>query len=64
MLVLSFQQEDSFIIFPARDIKPNMTVAELFKDGPILIKCTRGGGQWGIEAPQELKILRSELCDL
>ena len=51
-------------IFPDDDIDPNMTVQELFRDGPIEIKVksySSTQARFTIRAPKELLILRDEL---
>ena len=37
MLLLVRHENESLFIQPAKDVDPNMTIAELFKDGPLEI---------------------------
>jgi carbon storage regulator CsrA len=63
MLVLMRKTGESILIYP-EDIPDNMTVAELFADGPIKITVTSTKGpqcQLGFDAPQELTIVRDEI---
>ena len=64
MLVLTRRAGESIHIYPSADIPPDMTVAELFKDGPFEIhirKINPGQVRISIKAPHELTILRNEL---
>jgi len=68
MLALTRKPGESILIYPEDDLPEDMTVAELFKDGPIEIKLVdarikRGTihSKIGINAPDELIILRDEL---
>ncbi len=64
MLVLTRRPGEAIQIYPSGDIRPDMTVAELFRDGPLEIHITRihpGQARISIKAPRELAILRTEL---
>ena len=64
MLVLSRKKGQSLYIYPSPDINPDMTVAELFKDGPIkvrIVEMSRNQVKVGIDASRDLKVLRDEL---
>ena len=64
MLTLTRKPNQGFIIDLDSEANPNMTVAELFRDGPIDVVIQAAVGQKisvGIDAPAELKILRDEL---
>jgi len=64
MLVLTRRPGESLLIFPADDIDKAMTVAELFRDGPIevhLRDIKANQVRLGIEAPKALAVLRDEL---
>lgn len=64
MLVLTRRTGESIHIYPSADIPPDMTVAELFRDGPFEIhirKINPGQVRISIKAPRELTILRHEL---
>jgi len=66
MLSLSRKQNESLFIIPNLDVNPNMTVAELFKDGPIEIyvhDLRKTQIKIGIQAPQELNIVRGEMIN-
>jgi len=59
MLVLMRRTGESILIYP-----DDMTVAELFADGPIKITVTSTKGpqcQLGFEAPPELAIVKDEI---
>ena len=64
MLVLTRRPGESLLIFPAKDIDKNMTVAELFRDGPITVSIQdikENQVKVGVEAPRTLAVLRDEL---
>jgi len=66
--MLSFKRNDgeSFYIYPDRDTDPDMTLAELFKSGPIeVMVCQRGfgGTQVGVAAPKTLTIRRDDFIE-
>ena len=61
MLVLSRRADESIVIQPAEGVDENMTLAQLFADGPIQITLLGGTGRrikMGIEAPEHLAIRR------
>ena len=62
MLVLSRRTDESIEIQPEDGADLNMTLAQLFADGPILIMFLGGTGRrikMGIEAPEQLSIRRT-----
>lgn len=63
MLAISRRPGQSIYIYPAGDIDPEMTVAQLFSGGPIKLTTDIRNGQIkiGIAAPRELTVLREEL---
>ena len=64
MLVLQRKENQPLVIFPSENISPDMTVAELFKDGSIEIHVTDSKAnsvRLGLSLPDELIALRSEL---
>ena len=64
MLVLTRRDSESIHIRPDAALDPQMTVAELFADGPIVVHVVGIKGRQakiGIEAPPTLDIARSEL---
>jgi len=64
VLVLERKSGESILIYPNDDIKPDMTVEELFSDGPIrvAVKCRDHiAVKLAIDAPHKMKILRREL---
>jgi len=66
MLVLSRRKDESLLIYPSLDVAPDMTVAELFKDGPIkvmLTGITNKQASIGIDAPRSLAVARAEVVD-
>jgi carbon storage regulator CsrA len=65
MLVLSRRADESIVIQPAEGVDENMTVAQLFADGPIQITLLGGTGRrvkMGIEAPEHLSIRRKDVA--
>jgi sRNA-binding carbon storage regulator CsrA len=52
MLVLSRRADESIVIQPADGVDGNMTMAQLFANGPI---------KMGIEAPEQLAIRRKDV---
>ena len=63
MLVLSRRNAESIRIVPAEDGDPNMTVAELFANGPIevtVLGTTGARVKLGISAPTALAIWRHD----
>jgi sRNA-binding carbon storage regulator CsrA len=63
MLVLSRRADESIVIQPADGVDANMTMAELFANGPILITLLGGTGRrikMGIDAPEQLAIRRKD----
>ncbi len=66
MLVLERKTGESILIYPNEDIRPEMTVGELFSKGPIkvAVKCRdQSAIKLAIDAPYNMKILRYELLD-
>ncbi len=66
MLVLERKSGESILIYPHEDIRPEMTVEELFSNGPIkvAVKCRDHSAiKLAIDAPNNMKILRNELLD-
>ena len=64
MLVLSRRENESFLIYPSPDISPDMTVAELFEDGPIHVRLgeiSRTQAKIVIDASRALSVIRAEL---
>ncbi len=64
MLILAQRLDESITIEPSSNIPPEMTVAELFKNGLIRIKCSalyESAVKLSIQAPRTLKIMREEL---
>lgn len=64
MLTLTRKNQESIIIQPDQEIDPNMTIGELFADGPIKVVVHRiksGSAAISISAPEQLKVVRSEL---
>jgi len=65
MLVLSRRADESIVIQPADGADANMTVAQLFANGPIQITLLGGTGRRvkvGIEAPEQLAIRRKDVA--
>ncbi len=65
MLVLSRRSDESVLIQPADGVDENMTLAELFANGPIQIILLGAPGlrvKMGIVAPEQLSIRRKDLA--
>ena len=65
MLVLSRRADESIVIQPADGVDANLTMAQLFAKGPILITLLGGTGRrvkMGIEAPEQLAIRRKDIA--
>ena len=63
MLVIRRRSDESIVIQPAEGADANMTLAELFANGPIQITLLGGTGRqikMGIEAPEHLAIRRKD----
>jgi sRNA-binding carbon storage regulator CsrA len=63
VLVLSRRADESIVIQPAEGTDKEMTLKDLFANGPILITLLGGTGRrvkMGIEAPAELTIRRKD----
>lgn len=66
MLTLTRKTNESIIITPAKEIDTNMTVSELFNQGPIEIrfnKIRHDSASVSIQAPRVLELIRSELLE-
>ncbi|MBI1194496.1 MAG: hypothetical protein GC138_01435 [Gammaproteobacteria bacterium] len=65
MLVLTRRQGEYVLVYPS-NIDSTMTVAELFRDGPIEVhvgSINKNQVRLNIKAPGELTILRNELVN-
>lgn len=63
MLVLSRRSEESIVIAPAEGVDSDLTLKDLFANGPIQITLLGGNGRrvkMGIDAPAELSIRRKD----
>ncbi len=63
MLIVSRRDAESILIRPGDDIDPNMTLADLFKNGPIEITIFSSNGKrvkMGVQAPAQLSIWRKQ----
>jgi len=61
MLIVSRRDAESIVIRPGTDIDPNMTLADLFRGGPIEITIFAAGSnrvKMGVQAPEQLAIWR------
>ncbi len=66
MLILTRRPGESFQIDLSENVDPNMTVAELFADGPIeivILGVKDNQVRVGTEASDQLTILRDELVE-
>ena len=65
MLVLSRRADESIVIPPAEGTDRDMTLRELFANGPIQITLLGASGRRvkvGIEAPEQLAIRRKDIA--
>jgi hypothetical protein len=60
MHTLNRTMGESLIIQPYEDTPPDMTVRELFADGPIVITLTDSNLRINVDAPNELLIIKNE----
>ncbi len=63
MLIVSRRDAESLLIRPGEGIDPSMTLADLFRDGPIEIRIfssTHDRVKMGIQAPTALSIWRKD----
>jgi sRNA-binding carbon storage regulator CsrA len=63
MLIISRKDTESILIRPADDIDPQMTLQDLFRDGPIEITVFAAGVnrvKMGVQAPSQLSIWRKD----
>jgi sRNA-binding carbon storage regulator CsrA len=61
MLIVSRRDAESILIRPVEDIDPSMTLADLFRNGPIEITIFSSGSnrvKMGVQAPKQLSIWR------
>ena len=61
MLIVSRRDAESILIRPSDGIDPKMTLADLFKAGPIEITIFSSNGnrvKMGVQAPEQLSIWR------
>ena len=65
MLSLIRRPGESVLIYPAVDLDPDMTIGELFKNGPIIIRSALESSkmqiQLSIKAPDELTVICEEV---
>jgi len=63
MLIVSRQDTESILIRPGDDIDPQMTLADLFANGPIEITIfspDKHRVKMGVQAPRQLSIWRKD----
>lgn len=63
MLIVSRRDAESIVIRPGDDIDPQMTLADLFKSGPIeitIFSSTNSRVKMGVQAPVQLSIWRKD----
>jgi sRNA-binding carbon storage regulator CsrA len=61
MLIVSRKDAESILIRPGEGIDPQMTLADLFRNGPIEITIFSSSGnrvKMGVQAPEQLSIWR------
>lgn len=63
MLIVSRRDAESILIRPGDNIDPSMTLADLFKSGPIEITIFSSNSnrvKMGVQAPEQLSIWRKD----
>lgn len=63
MLIVSRRDAESILIRPDEGIDPQMTLADLFSNGPIEITVFSSNGnrvKMGVQAPEQLSIWRKK----
>jgi len=63
MLIVSRKNTESILIHPAKGVDPNLTLADIFNDGPIEITIFMSIGKsvkMGVQAPRQLSIWRRD----
>jgi sRNA-binding carbon storage regulator CsrA len=63
MLIVSRRDAESILIKPGDGIDTSMTLADLFKNGPIEITIFSSGNnrvKMGVQAPEQLSIWRKD----
>ena len=63
MLIVSRKHSESILIRPGDDIDPNITLADLFRNGPIEIRVFSVGKKrvkMGVQTPEQLSIRRAD----
>lgn len=63
MLIVSRRDAESILIRPGDNIDPSMTLADLFKTGPIEITIFSSNSnrvKMGVQAPEQLSIWRKD----
>lgn len=63
MLIVSRRDDESILIRPCEGIDLKMTLADLFKSGPIEITIFSSNGnrvKMGVQAPEQLSIWRKD----
>jgi len=63
MLIVSRKDAESILIQPGEGIDPKMTLADLFRSGPIEITVFSSGAnrvKMGVQAPEQLSIWRKK----
>lgn len=66
MLIISRKDAESILLRPGDDADPDMTLGELFADGPIEITVFSTAGsrvKMGVQAPRQLSIWRKDAAD-
>ena len=66
MLVLTRRPGESILIDIPEDLDPNTPVSELFANGPMEVRILSrkaSSVRIGIDAPEDLEIMRSELVE-
>ncbi len=61
MLIVSRRDDESILIRPGDDTDMNLTLADLFRDGPIeitIFSSSRNRVKMGVQAPEQLTIWR------
>jgi sRNA-binding carbon storage regulator CsrA len=64
MLAFTRRPGEFILLYPSQDIDPNMTVAELFSEGPVEVifsEMKNGQIRVAVDAPDNLVVVRNEI---
>jgi len=64
MLAFTRKPGEYILLYPSHGLDPNMTVAELFNDGPVEVifsELEDGNIRVAVDAPEQLVVVRNEI---